>query len=173
MEKIVFGGGCFWCIEAIFSKTKGVISAISGYSGGDTPNPTYQEVCTGLSTHAEVVEVTFDSDALSLKEILAIFFSIHDPTQLDRQGNDVGRQYRSIIFYQDDEQRLICEEVMSALALRFDLPIVTQLEPLDIFYKAEDYHQNYFETNPLQGYCQMVIAPKIEAFKAHFSTFVR
>ncbi len=161
------GGGCFWCVEAIYNDIRGVSSAISGYSGGHVKNPSYRLVCTGTTGHAEVVQVTFDPNVISYRDILDIFFSIHDPTTLNRQGADVGEQYRSVIFYHDAEQKRIAEETIKSLteARAFKDPIVTQVEPFTEFYRAEDYHQEYFKNNPNQPYCRMVVAPKVNKFR--------
>ena len=161
------GGGCFWCIEAIYSDINGVYSAISGYSGGHVTNPTYKEVCTDPTGHAEVVQVEFNSDALSYRDVLEIFFTIHDPTTLNRQGADVGEQYRSVIYYHDAEQKRIAEETIKALteARAFKDPIVTEIAPFTEFYAAEGYHQEYFKNNPYQPYCQFVVAPKVNKFR--------
>ncbi len=165
------GGGCFWCLEAVFDELKGVKGVESGYAGGTTPNPTYHQVCTGMTGHAEVVQVRFDPDVISYREILDVFFSIHDPTTLNRQGADVGTQYRSVIFYHTPEQKAVAEEVMAELegSGRWDDPIVTQLEPLETFYRAEEYHQRYYERNPQQGYCQVVIGPKLAKLRQEHS----
>jgi len=168
IEKIYLGGGCFWCIEAVYSKTKGVISAISGYAGGRRPNPTYEQVCTGVSGHAEVVEVTYDSEIITTEDILEIFFAIHNPTTLNAQGADVGTQYRSVIFYTTNEQKIVAQKVAKEVQTKLRDPIVTELEEAPTFYKAEAYHQHYFENNPNQGYCSVVIKPKVEKFIHHF-----
>ena len=159
------GGGCFWCIEAVYSELNGVVKAESGYSGGTVTNPSYEDVCTDETGHAEVVQVTFDPKVISYKEILHVFFSVHDPTTLNRQGADVGTQYRSVIFYHNDSQKKIAEEVMSEMAKVWTNPLVTQLAPIDKFYRAEEYHQQYFRNNPSQGYCQIVIHPKLVKFR--------
>ncbi len=170
MEVATLGGGCFWCIEAIYSELKGVVKAESGYAGGSVPNPTYEDVCTDETGHAEVVQITFDPKIISYREILQVFFTVHDPTTLNRQGADAGTQYRSVIFYHDAEQKKIAEEVMGEINSKkiWGKPTVTQLEPLDKFYPAEDYHQNYFKNNPYQGYCQAVIAPKVSKFRKQY-----
>ena len=164
LETATVGGGCFWCVEAIFNRVRGVHSALSGYAAGHTENPSYQDVCTGQTGHAEVVQISFDPNIISYRDILDIFFHIHDPTTLNRQGADRGTQYRSIILYHSDQQKSIAETVIQQLSDEKIYPatIVTQLEPLDTFYKAETYHQNYFTNNPGNGYCQMVIAPKLK-----------
>ena len=168
---ITLGGGCFWCTEAVFDELKGVQHVESGYSGGHVANPTYAQVCTGATGHAEVVQVTFDPQIVSLKEILRIFFTVHDPTTLNRQGADVGTQYRSVIFYRDEEQKRSAEEVMREItaAKIWDAPLVTELAPFKAFYPAEDYHQEYFAHNGGQPYCRVVIAPKVQKFRAHFA----
>lgn len=170
-EIITLGGGCFWCLEAVYRETDGVVSAVSGYMGGVSPNPTYKQVCTGASGHVEVVQVTFDPSLITRRDILEIFFVIHDPTTLDRQGNDVGPQYRSVIFYHSPEQKAAAEEIIAELTNQnaYGRPIVTAIEPATIFYRAEEYHQNYFENNPNQPYCSYVVAPKVQKFRAKFS----
>lgn len=162
-EVITLGGGCFWCTEAVFTQLKGVEKVESGYSGGTVANPTYEQVCTGTTGHAEVVQVTFDPKVISLKELLQIFFTMHDPTTLNRQGPDAGTQYRSVIFYQDEQQRTVAEQVIKEITDEgvWDAPIVTVLEPFKTFYTAEDYHKDYFKQHPEQDYCKIVIAPKI------------
>ena len=157
------GGGCFWCLEAVFEPLRGVGKVVSGYAGGEVENPTYRAVCAGTTGHAEVTQITFDPTQLSFKKLLEFFFAFHDPTTLNRQGNDVGTQYRSVIFYHDEEQKRVAEQVMAELesAGIWKNPIVTQLAPLDNFYPAEDYHQNYYQNNSYQPYCQFVIAPKV------------
>lgn len=175
LETAVLGGGCFWCLDAAFSRTKGVRDVVTGYAGGDAVNPIYDEVCGGSTGHAEVVEIFFDPAEISYKDILGIFFTIHDPTTLNRQGHDVGTQYRSVIFYTDESQRKTAEEVMAELSNEklYDDPMVTQLLPLEKFYKAEDYHQHYFEKNPEQAYCQIVIMPKLVKFRDKFRKFYK
>jgi peptide-methionine (S)-S-oxide reductase len=167
LQVATLGGGCFWCIEAIYNDIKGVTSAISGYAGGHVKNPTYEQVCAHMTGHAEVVQITFDPSVISYRDILEIFFSIHDPTTLNRQGNDVGDQYRSIILYHDGAQETVAREVMQELtrARAFPNPLVTQVVPFDTFYPAEDYHQTYFKSNPYQPYCQFVVAPKVNKFR--------
>ncbi len=162
MECIVLGGGCFWCIEAVFRRVDGIIDVVPGYSGGWKEKPTYQEVCSGTTGHAEVVKVLFDPKVITLEEILNIFFAAHDPTSLNRQGNDVGEQYRSIILYTDEEQLEVVKNVMEELKKKYSKPIVTQIKKLDNFYPAEKYHWNYFDRNKQQPYCRYTIAPKIE-----------
>ena len=166
-EVATLGGGCFWCLEAVYQELRGVEKVESGYSGGDVPNPSYREVCTGMTGHAEVVQVTFDPEVVSYRDILEVYFSIHDPTTLNRQGADVGTQYRSVIFYHNDEQRSVAEEVISELESEgiWSDPIVTEVTPFDEFYVAEDYHQNYFRNNGFQPYCQVIIAPKVAKFR--------
>ncbi|MCG8478163.1 MAG: peptide-methionine (S)-S-oxide reductase MsrA [Spirochaetales bacterium] len=160
-QSIVLGGGCFWCIEALYRRLDGVIEARSGYAGGHLEKPTYKEVCTGSTGHAEVVEITFDRDVISLEEILAFFWKAHDPTTPNRQGADVGTQYRSIILYRDEEQKRLAEASLKGAQSSFSDPIVTEIEPLGALYPAEDYHNDYYEHNPGQGYCRLVIEPKI------------
>jgi peptide-methionine (S)-S-oxide reductase len=166
-EVATLGGGCFWCLEAVFDELQGVQGVVSGYSGGAVPAPTYEQVCTGATGHAEVVQVSFDPAVVSFREILEIYFSIHDPTTLNRQGADVGTQYRSVIFYHTPEQKRVAEEVIAQLeeAGIWDDPIVTEVEPSTAFYGAEDYHQEYFQRNKGQPYCQVVVAPKVAKFR--------
>lgn len=170
LETATLGGGCFWCLEAVYQEVPGVHEVVSGYAGGHVDDPTYRQVCSGTTGHAEVVQVRFDPEVVSYRRILEIFFTIHDPTQLDRQGADRGTQYRSIVLYQSDEQRKVAEEVMRELADEgvFEDPIVTRVEALDVFYPAEAHHQNYYRTNPTQGYCQVVINPKLAKYRARF-----
>ncbi|TVR40640.1 MAG: peptide-methionine (S)-S-oxide reductase [Bacteroidia bacterium] len=170
-----FGGGCFWCIEAIFTRLNGVYSATSGYAGGHVSNPSYEQVITGATGHAEVVQVKYDPAVVSYLSLLEIFFRVHDPTTLNRQGADVGTQYRSAIFYHDEQQKEVAQMVKERLGSEniWDSPIVTEITPLDVFYRAEDYHQNYFEKNPNQAYCQMVIMPKVQKFKSMFEDMLR
>jgi peptide-methionine (S)-S-oxide reductase len=170
LELATLGGGCFWCTEAIFRDLKGVEKVESGYSGGTVPNPSYKQVCSGTTGHAEVVQVTFDPTILSFGDLLRIFFTIHDPTTLNRQGADAGAQYRSIILYHNNEQRTVAEDVIKEVTSEgiWNAPIVTQLVPFEVFYKAEDHHQEYFQNNPYQPYCQMVIAPKVRKFRQHY-----
>ncbi len=169
-EVASLGGGCFWCLEAVYQDVKGVESVVSGYMGGETRNPTYEDVCTGRTGHAEIVQVTFDPAVISYREILQVFFVIHDPTTLNRQGNDVGTQYRSAIFHHDPEQKKTAEEVVAELtrARLYADRIVTQIAPASQFYPAEDYHQRYFARNPFQPYCQYVVAPKVAKFRKQF-----
>jgi peptide-methionine (S)-S-oxide reductase len=163
-EVATLAGGCFWCIEAVFQKVDGVENVVSGYTGGTTINPTYQQVCTGKTGHAEVVQVNFNPSKTSYREVLEIFFSIHDPTTLNRQGADTGTQYRSAIFYHNEQQKIVAEELIGELnkANLWKGPIVTQIAPLDVFYPAEEYHREYFSRHPEQAYCQMVISPKLK-----------
>lgn len=169
-ETATLAGGCFWCLEAVFKDLRGVEGVVSGYAGGNSPNPTYEQVCAGLTGHAEVVQITFDPSVVSLRELLEVFFTIHDPTTLNRQGADVGTQYRSAIFYNSAEQKSIAEETIEELnaAKIWNAPIVTQVEPLKEFYKAEEYHQDYFGNNSSQPYCQMVVAPKVAKFRKKY-----
>lgn len=166
-ESATLGGGCFWCLEAVFLDLKGVERVVSGYAGGSVPNPSYEDVCTGRTGHAEVVQVTFDPAVLSYRDLLQVFFSIHDPTTLNRQGPDVGTQYRSAIFYHGPEQERVAREVIADLERQgvWDSPIVTEVTPAPPFYPAEQYHQEYFRRNPGQGYCRVVIAPKVAKFR--------
>lgn len=162
LEVITVGGGCFWCTEAVFQQIRGVTSVTSGYTGGNAPGkPTYREICSGLTGHAEVVQITFDPDTVTLYDILEIFMTTHDPTTLNRQGADVGTQYRSVIYYSNDHQKKIAENVLNDVAPLYKEAIVTEVSPLEIFYEAEEYHQDYYKNNSLQGYCQVVINPKL------------
>ena len=163
MAKAVFGGGCFWCLDAIFRKVRGVKNVTCGYAGGRRPNPTYEQVCTGVTGHAEVVEIEYDENEISYDELLDIFFEIHDPTQLNRQGNDIGTQYRSIILYLNEAQKEKALKKIEELRKK-GINVVTEVKKLENFYKAEEYHQNYYENNPQNPYCQFVISPKIEKF---------
>ena len=163
-KKIILGGGCFWCLEAAFNEIVG-IEAISGYAGGTTKNPTYREVCSGTTGHAEVVKIIYNPEKISLKQILQIFFQLHDPTTLNRQGNDIGTQYRSIIFYQTPEENQIIKETIQEAQKKLIKPIVTEVLKLSEFYIAEDYHQRYYEKNPSEGYCRVIIKPKLEKLK--------
>jgi peptide-methionine (S)-S-oxide reductase len=171
MEAATLTGGCFWCLEAVFDDLKGVESVESGYSGGHMANPNYAQVCDGETGHAEVVRVTFDPQVLSYKDLLTVFFTIHDPTSLNRQGNDVGTQYRSAIYYHNEEQKKAAEEVIREIgaARIWDAPIVTEVTPFEVFYMAENYHQEYFKKNPFQGYCRAIIAPKVAKFRHAFA----
>ncbi len=170
-EVATLGGGCFWCTEAVFDDLKGVISVESGYSGGTVANPSYEQVCTGKTGHAEVVQISFDPGVISYEDLLRIFFTVHDPTTLNRQGNDTGTQYRSIIFYHDENQKRAAEKIIKEISEEkiWDDPIVTELSPFKGFYKAEDYHQEYFANNPSQGYCRIVIAPKVAKFRTRYA----
>lgn len=171
-EVATLGGGCFWCLEPVYEELRGVEKVESGYSGGSVPDPTYRQVCTGTTGHAEVVQVTFDPEVVSFREILEVFFTIHDPTTLNRQGADVGTQYRSAIFYHSDEQRETAEEVISDIEAEgvWSAPIVTEVTPFDTYYRAEDYHQEYFRNNGFQPYCQVIIAPKVAKFRKQYLT---
>jgi methionine-S-sulfoxide reductase len=170
LEKATFGSGCFWCTEAVFEELAGVKSAVSGYSGGHVPDPTYEQVCTGFTGHAEVIQVTFDPKKVSFAELLEVFWQTHDPTTLNRQGPDTGTQYRSAIFYHNDEQRREAEHYKRKLdeAGAFNSPIVTEITKFEKFYPAEEYHQEYYANNPRQGYCQMVVRPKVAKFRKAF-----
>jgi peptide-methionine (S)-S-oxide reductase len=169
-ELATLGGGCFWCLEAVYKDLKGVERVISGYAGGEVENPTYQEVCGGRTGHAEVVQIAYDPDVVSFRDLLDVFFTIHDPTTKDRQGADVGPQYRSIVLYHSPEQKAEAERAIADLEERkvWSAPIVTEIVPLEKFYPGEDYHQDYFERNPRQGYCQIVIAPKVTKFRKQY-----
>lgn len=170
LETVTLGGGCYWCVEAVYENLNGVKSVVSGFSGGKTINPSYKEVCTGRTGHAEVVQITYDKTITNLDEILKVFFTVHDPTTLNRQGADVGTQYRSIIFYHNEHQKQAAQKIIAALnkAKVYDSPIVTTVEPFTKFYKAEPYHQDYYENNMDQPYCRMVIQPKIDKFEKVF-----
>jgi peptide-methionine (S)-S-oxide reductase len=170
-EIATLGGGCFWCLEAVYNDTRGVVSAISGYMGGARPNPSYESVCSGATGHVEVVEVTFDPAVISFREILEIFFVIHDPTTMNRQGNDAGTQYRSVIFYHSEEQKDAAEAVVAEITAEgaFQDPVVTAIEPVKTFWRAEDYHQEYLANNPFQPYCMFVVAPKLAKFRKKFA----
>ena len=172
LDTITFGGGCFWCTEAIFQRLNGVITVESGYSGGKIKNPSYKEVCTGMTGHAECTQITYDANKVSLAEILQVFFKTHDPTTLNRQGADEGTQYRSVIFYRNEDQKKTAEDIKTGLdkSGAFDSPIVTEVTPFSIFYKAEDYHQNYYNLNKEKNsYCTYVIVPKVEKFEKYFA----
>lgn len=171
-EVATLAGGCFWCLEAVFEQLRGVERVVSGYAGGDVPDPTYEQVCGGRTGHAEVVQVTFDPAVLSFRELIEVFFTIHDPTTLDRQGADVGSQYRSAVFYHSPEQRATAEAVIAELeaARVWDDPIVTEVVPLTTFYPGEAYHQQYYRRNPNQGYCRVVIAPKVAKLRSRYLT---
>jgi peptide-methionine (S)-S-oxide reductase len=169
-EVATLAGGCFWCLEAVYNDLRGVEKVVSGYSGGRVANPTYEEVCRGKTGHAEVVQITFDPQVLSFKELLEVFFTIHDPTTLNRQGADVGTQYRSAIYYHSPEQKEVADKVIADITAKkiWGDPIVTEVTKLDVFYPAEEYHQRYYERNPNQGYCRMVIEPKVIKFRRQF-----
>jgi peptide-methionine (S)-S-oxide reductase len=171
LEIATLGGGCFWCLEAIYIELNGVERVVSGYSGGHVPNPTYEQVCAKNTGHAEVVQVTFDPQVISYEDLLKVFFTIHDPTTPDRQGGDVGPQYRSVIFYHDEAQRDAAQKIIAEITDQqiWDDPIVTQVVPFEEFFIAEEYHQDYFKRNPYQGYCQVVIAPKVVKFRKTFA----
>jgi peptide-methionine (S)-S-oxide reductase len=170
MAKAVFGGGCFWCLDAVFIRVKGVGKVTAGYSGGRRKNPTYEQVCTGVSGHAEVVEIEYDEKIISYRELLDIFFEIHDPEQLNRQGNDIGTQYRSVIFYLNTDQKKEAEEKIRELKSD-GINAVTEIKKLEVFYPAEDYHQNYFEKNPHQPYCKYVVSEKVKKFMKRFNEY--
>lgn len=174
-DTITLGGGCYWCVEAVYEMLDGVVDVRSGYSGGKVVNPSYEAVCSGKTGHAEVIQVAFDSTKTSIDEILKVFFTVHDPTTLNRQGADVGTQYRSVIFYHDDQQRKLAKSIIQALNDEKVYPskIVTEVSPLEIFYVAEDYHQDYYARNAEQGYCRMVIQPKIDKFEKVFSERIK
>jgi peptide-methionine (S)-S-oxide reductase len=168
-ELATLGGGCFWCLEAVYQQLRGVQHVESGYTGGQVPNPTYEQICDGNTGHAEAIKIEFDPALVSYREILEIFFTIHDPTTLNRQGNDVGTQYRSVIYYHNPQQQDCAKHVIAEMANVWDAPLVTELLPVETWYKAEDYHQNYYRNNPLQGYCAFVVAPKVAKFRKTFS----
>jgi peptide-methionine (S)-S-oxide reductase len=170
-ETILLGGGCFWCLEPIYDALDGVTDVVSGYAGGQTVNPSYEQVCSGRTGHAEVLRVTFDPEKISLREILEVFFVIHDPTTLNRQGNDVGTQYRSVVFYSNPTQKAVVLDVISSFEASkvWDDPIVTEVSEAPTFYPAEEYHQNYFERNSSQGYCRVIIAPKVMKFRQRYA----
>ena len=174
-EKATFGGGCFWCLEAVYDQVDGVDSVTSGYAGGTQPNPTYEQVCSGRTGHAEVVQLSFDPDKIGYEDLLEIFWKAHDPTTLNRQGADVGSQYRSVILYHDERQEEIAEKKIAALeaSRKFGRPIVTEIVPLREFYEAEKYHQDYFKKNPHAGYCQAVVAPKVTKFREIFPDWLK
>lgn len=167
-ERATLGGGCFWCVEAVYQELNGVLRVESGYTGGHVANPSYREICTGTTGHAEVIQITYDPAVVSFADILEVFFTVHDPTTLNRQGNDVGTQYRSAIFYHSPEQKTIADAAKSAASELWPDPIVTQIAPLDKFYKAEEYHQNYYRDNPAQPYCIYVVGPKVKKFREKF-----
>lgn len=174
MEVATFGGGCFWCVEAVIQRLKGVDKIESGYTGGNAPGkPTYREVCSGLTGHAEVVQVTFDPNVISLKQLLTVFMTTHDPTTINRQGADVGTQYRSVIYYETDAQKKVVEDVVSEVASFYDDPIVTEVSELGPYYSAEDYHQNYYNNNASQGFCSAVITPKVNKLRAKYTDLLK
>jgi len=175
LEKATLGGGCFWCTETIFNELKGVEKVVSGYSGGTVKNPTYQQVCTGTTGHAEVIQISFDPSVISYEKLIEIFFHIHDPTTLNRQGADVGTQYRSVIFYNDENQKKTAEEVKEKISKSglWDDPIVTEIAPFTEFYPAEDYHQDYYENNKEKSYCSLVIAPKVAKFYKEYKDLLK
>jgi peptide-methionine (S)-S-oxide reductase len=175
METATLGGGCFWCLEAVYVDMEGVASVVSGYMGGILPDPDYRSVCTGRTGHVEVVQLTFDPEATSYREILEVFFAIHDPTSMDRQGNDAGTQYRSVIFYHSEAQRKVAEDIISELekADTFGAPLVTEVRAAAQFYPAEEYHQNYFANHPDQPYCALVVSPKVRKFRQKFASKLR
>jgi peptide-methionine (S)-S-oxide reductase len=174
LQSIVFGGGCFWCTEAVFQMLRGVISVEPGYAGGAKPNPTYEDICTGKSGYAEVTKVVFDPMQISIRDLMTVFFATHDPSSLNRQGNDVGTQYRSAIFYTTSEQKKEAEKMIAEIDAGAEGdPVVTELTPLDVFYPAEEYHKNYFANNPERAYCQIVINPKVEKVQAKFSELLK
>ncbi len=168
-EVAVLGGGCFWCLEAVYLEMRGILHVESGYTGGQQPDPTYEQVCAGSTGHAEVVRLEFNPAQVSYRDLLEVFFTIHDPTTLNRQGNDVGTQYRSVIYYQSPEQEAVARKVIAEMANVWDGPIVTQLQPPQTYYKAEDYHQDYFRQHPEQGYCAFVVAPKVAKFRTTYA----
>lgn len=170
MDIATLGGGCFWCLEAVYQQVKGVEKVESGYCGGHIPDPTYEQICEGNTGHAEVVRLHFDQQIISYRDILEIFFTIHDPTTLNRQGNDVGTQYRSVIYTHSEEQMTIARSVIAAMAHVWDAPLVTELLEAPVFYRAEDYHQNYFVNHPMQSYCAFVVAPKVTKFRQVFAS---
>lgn len=175
LQVATLAGGCFWCIESAFNTVEGVIKAVSGYAGGEKSDPTYEEVCTGQTGHAEVVQVTFDADVISYREVLEIFFALHNPTQVNRQGNDIGTQYRSAIFYHDAEQQAAAEQIIAEISEEkiWPEPVVTEVVEINNYYPAEDYHQDYFKNNPQNQYCSLVVAPKLAKFKQTFAARLR
>ena len=175
LKQATLGGGCFWCLEAVYQQVKGVVHVESGYTGGQTLNPDYDSVCSGRSGHAEVVQIHYDPQLITFKQLLEVFFVIHDPTTLNRQGNDVGTQYRSVIYYHDDDQKAQASEMIHDLNQSDALngAVVTELSELPTYYKAEAYHQNYFANHPDQGYCAFVVSPKVEKFRKTFSALIR
>ncbi|MFY8327781.1 peptide-methionine (S)-S-oxide reductase MsrA [Pseudoalteromonas sp. ZZD1] len=173
IETATFGGGCFWCIDAAFRRVEGVTHVSSGYTGGETDEPTYQQICTGLTGHAEVVNIEFDRSQISYERLLAMFFTLHDATQLNRQGNDVGTQYRSVVYYHNNEQRIQTIDYITKLQSQIREEIVTEVSPATTFYPAEQYHQDYYEQNPEQGYCSILIAPKLQRFEKDYKQFLK
>jgi peptide-methionine (S)-S-oxide reductase len=175
LETATLGGGCFWCLEAVYDELKGVVDVVSGYSGGRRPNPTYEQVCTGVTGHAEVVQVTFDPAQVSYRDLLNVVFTIHDPTTLNRQGNDRGTQYRSIILYHDAGQKAVAQAVMQEIDSSgiWGAPLVTQLQALEHFYPGESYHQGYYRAHPNQGYCMLVVAPKVVKFREKYHSLLK
>jgi len=173
MEKFVLGGGCFWCLDAVYRNVRGVTSSVAGYAGGHTKNPTYEQVCYADTGHAEVLEVSFDPEQVSSESILDIFFTLHDPTQLNRQGADVGTQYRSSMMYATEEQKELFQQAIERAKSIWGDQIVTEVVPLDVFYEAESYHQDYFAKNPNQGYCLAVVSPKVAKVRANFASLMR
>ena len=173
METAILGGGCFWCTEAVFLDVKGVEKVVSGYAGGAVPDPTYEQVCAGATGHAEVVKIDFDPAVIDYHDLLEIFFTIHDPTTLNRQGNDVGTQYRSVVYYLSPQQEAVARKVVAEMANVWDAPIVTELAPAPVFYPAEAYHQDYFSHHPLQSYCAFVVAPKVAKLRAIYAHRVK
>ncbi len=171
IETITLGGGCFWCIEAVFDDLQGVEDVVSGYMGGHSANPSYEDICTGKTGHAEVIQVKFDPGVISLRDILEVFLAVHDPTTRDRQGNDIGTQYRSVVFYHAGEQKQVVEQVIQSVGggKVWDAPVVTEIAPATTFYPAEEYHQEYFKRNPHQGYCMAVVSPKVSKFRKNFA----
>lgn len=166
LEVALLGGGCFWCLDAVYREMRGIEQVESGYTGGTQADPTYEQICSGATGHAEVVRLEFDPDVVAYRDVLEVFFTIHDPTTPNRQGNDVGTQYRSVIYYQSPEQEAIARQVIAAMAIVWDAPIVTELAGPQPYYRAEDYHQDYFSQHPMQGYCALVVAPKLDKFRA-------
>ena len=169
VETLTIGGGCFWCLEAVFQEVRGVEKVVSGYSGGSLANPGYKEVCSGSTGHAEVVQITYDAEQVSLNDLLEMFYTIHDPTTLNRQGNDVGTQYRSVIFYANPKQKGAAERAKQGALKEWKKPIVTEVVPFKAFYPAEDHHQNYFKNNPKQPYCSFIISPKVQKFHKRYA----
>ncbi|WP_404341110.1 peptide-methionine (S)-S-oxide reductase MsrA [Pseudoalteromonas mariniglutinosa] len=168
-----FGGGCFWCIDAAFRRVKGVVNVSSGYAGGELPNPSYQQICSGQTGHAEVVQIDFDSSLISFETLLSMFFTLHDATQLNRQGNDIGSQYRSVVFYHNEQQEQQTIAMIAALQQQIRDPIVTEVSPASTYYPAEHYHQDYYNQNPQQGYCSILIAPKLKKFTETFAPYLK